>query len=65
MKPCQRTPKFSKTSKKSKFHLKLRELKAEAKKKNMSNPLKTIFIVHWASFDCKVGLSLTEPRYKK
>ena len=34
-------------------------------KKNMSNSLKTMFFVHWASFECKRGLPLIEPQYKK
>ena len=33
--------------------------------KNMSNSLKTIVFVHWASIDCKGGLSLIESRCKK
>ena len=30
----------------------------------MRYTLKTMFFVHWASFECKEGLSLIEPRYK-
>ena len=63
MSPCHKTPKISKTSKRnSKFHLKLRKLRVEIKKKH-EQFLENDFFVHWASFDCKEGLLLTEPWY--
>ena len=63
--PCHRTPKISKISKRnSKFHLKLRKLITEFKKKHEQFP-ENSFFVHWALFDREGGLSLTEPRDEK
>ena len=46
----------------------LKKFKKEIQKRNSKYHeqfLENDSFVHWASFDCKEGLSLTEPRYEK
>ena len=55
--------KLVKPQKKIKISLKIRKTQSRIKKNEQF--LENDYFVHWASFDCKGGLKLTESRYEK
>ena len=56
--------KLSKIQKENQISFKNTKTQSGIQKKH-KRFFKDEYFVHWASFDCKSGLSLTEPRYEK